>query len=154
MRTRFLVLVAIAVAGLTPGRADAHDLQLKVQVHPDKLRIVAGFDDETPAEDATVTIVAANGSMVAGGTTDERGVCELPLPGRGKYTARVASIGHTDAVEFEVAEPDGIALFHGGRLDRTLGLTIGAGGLLAVSAGYWWRQKSQVASRKVASQKH
>src|SRR5262245_2988950 len=106
MRTRPLVLAAAAAfALLSPGRASAHDLQLVVMLPPDapkELIVEAGFDDETPAEGAKVVITAADGTVVAEGKADEKGVCKLVRPAPGKYTATVTAYGHRDKVVFEV----------------------------------------------------
>jgi 2-keto-myo-inositol isomerase len=55
MQTRFLVLVAaaVAVAVLAPGRADAHALELTVRVPADvpEITLLAAFDDGTPAKE-------------------------------------------------------------------------------------------------------
>ncbi len=142
MNTRFLVVVAVAVAvaGLSPGQAGAHDLQLIVKLPPDAadtLLVEAGFDDATPAEEARVTITAADGTVVAEGKTDEKGVWKTARPAPGKYTAKVEAYGHADRVAFEVAD-SGYFEFSGWRLNKTLGVALGVGGLLALSAGFWW----------------
>ena len=50
---RQLVLAALAalVAGLTPGRAAAHDLRADVNPATDPIRVEAGYDDGTPADE-------------------------------------------------------------------------------------------------------
>jgi hypothetical protein len=59
----------------------------------------------------------------------------------GKYVATVEALGHKDKVEFELIgaadAASGATEYRGWRLDRTLGLVIGVGGLLAFSGGYW-----------------
>jgi nickel transport protein len=142
---RLLVLAALAgfVAGLSPAEALAHDLRLVVKLPPDspgELVMEAGFDDDTPAEAARATVTTPDGRLVAEGKTDERGVCRLPRPGPGRYVAVVEAVGHRDSVEFEVVGAPGPATetFAGQRLDRTLGLALGVGGLLLASLGYAW----------------
>jgi nickel transport protein len=142
MRTRFLVLViaAVVVAVLSPDRASAHDLQLRVKLPPDEptvLLVEAGFDDDTPADGAKVVITDAAGKVIAEGKTDEKGVWKTMRPPEGKYAATVESIGHMDKVAFEVAA-SGYFEFRGWRLDKTLGIALGVGGLLLLSAGFWW----------------
>jgi len=141
MRTLRLVLgIAAAIVVLNPNRADAHALVLGVKLPPDApdlLLVEASFDDETPAEGAKITITVADGTVVAEGTTDEKGVCQLTRPGPGKYKATVDSHGHRDAVEFEVAGGGG-GEFMGWRPDQVTNLAIGVGGLLGLSAAYWW----------------
>jgi hypothetical protein len=149
MLTRPLVLVAaaFAVAGLSPGRADAHALALTVKVPPGaaEVTVLAAFDDDTPADGAEVVVTGPAGGVVARGKTDERGVWKFAKPAPGKYRATVEAFGHKDRVDFEVAgaraapaEPAAGTEFTGSRPDRTLGLALGAGGLLVASAGFWW----------------
>lgn len=151
MRTRPLVLAAavVAVAVFAPDRVSAHDLQLVVKVPPDRAVVVvgAGFDDDTPAEAGRVVVTAADGSVVAEGKTDEKGVFTFARPGPGKYTATVEALGHKDRVEFEiVCELTVPAEYRGWRPDQTVGLAVGVGGLLGVSAGYWWVRRRKAAA--------
>ncbi len=140
MRMCFLVLLAAVVAvALSPAQANAHDLRLVVKLPPDMpdvLLIEAGFSDDTPADEAKVTITDATGAVIAEARTDERGMCKLPRPGPGKYTAKIEAFGHRDQVEFDVAGP--AVEYRGWRPDQTIGLAVGVGGLLLVSVGFWW----------------
>lgn len=149
MRARRVVVVfgVLLVVGSWPAGAFAHDLVLVVKLPPDapaEVVLEAGFDDDTPAEDARTWVARADGSVVAEGRTDARGVCRLPRPGPGRYTAYVEAVGHRDAVDFEIiaATSDRPTTFAGRRLDKTLGLAVGVGGLLGASLGYaWWRRR-------------
>ncbi|MCE9561076.1 MAG: carboxypeptidase-like regulatory domain-containing protein [Planctomycetes bacterium] len=143
MRTRFLVLVLVVGAvALSPGRAAAHDLRLVVRMPeetPDVLVTEAAFDDETPADEAKVTITDESGAVIAEAKTDERGVCKFARPGPGTYFATIIAYGHRDRQKFEVTAIAGPTVeYRGLRPDQTLGLVAGVGGLLLVSAGYWW----------------
>lgn len=150
MRTRLLVLLpALAAVALSPAPALAHDLRVVVKLPADEPTVVvieAGFDDDAPAEAAAVTIVDAEQYIIAEGKTDDRGVCRLPRPAPGKYTAKAVAIGHRDRVAFEVVGPpkpeapaaDAPTEYRGWRLDRTIGLSAGVGGLLLISGAYWW----------------
>jgi hypothetical protein len=103
--------------------------------------VEAGFDDDSPAEGARVVILDAAGSEAASGKTDERGVCRLAKLSPGKYTATVESAGHRDEVRFEVAAPeflDAPVEYVRDRPDKTIGVVVGVGVLLAVSLAYWW----------------
>ena len=143
MQTRFLVLVAItvAVAVLSPGRADAHALELTVRVPPDapEITLLAAFDDGTPAKEAEVVVTDAEGKEIAKGKTDEKGVWKFAKPAPGTYVAAVEAFGHKDRVKFEVVgKGETETEYTGWRPDRTLGLVLGVGGLLLASAGFWW----------------
>jgi hypothetical protein len=138
MRNRFFVLVAAAaVVGVAPGPAAAHDLRATVKLLPDAVEVEAEFDDDTPAEGAAVRITDAAGREVAGGKTDERGVCRLPRPGPGKFVAAVESAGHRDEVPFEVVGADDGYQFANRRIDKRIGLASGVGALLALSLAFW-----------------
>jgi hypothetical protein len=140
---RLLVLATFAGLVLLPGRAAAHDLRAVVKLPPDAVVVEAGFDDDTPAEGAKVTVTDAAGNEVAAGKTDETGVCKLPQLAPGKYTAVVESLGHRDTIAFEVSGGSVFEEYRGWRPNQTLGLAAGVGGLLAASAGFWWfRRKS------------
>lgn len=112
-----------------PGLASAHDLRLTVRLAPQTVRLEAGFDDDTPAQRARVTITDSSDRIVAEGQTDERGVWSCPMLPAGSYTAAVESAGHRDAVQFTVTGA-GPAAFSGPRLDKTLGLALGLGAIL------------------------
>src|SRR5262245_51505620 len=136
---RFLVLLAaIVVVALAPGRAAAHDLKATVKLLPNAVVVEAGFDDDTPAQGAKVLILDLTGQEVAAGKTDEKGVCKFAKPGPGKYKAIVESAGHRDEVEFpiEAAElMDSPVEFARERPNQTTGLIAGVGGLLVLSLG-------------------
>ena len=139
MRNRFLVLAiaAILVVGV-PQRASAHDLRGTVKLLADAVLVEAEFGDGTPAEGAHVVILDGAGNAVARGQTDERGVCRLPKLGPGSYQAIVESIGHRDTVVFEVAGTAGDFQFSNWRLDTRVGLALGLGALLVLTAAFWW----------------
>jgi hypothetical protein len=146
MYNRFLVLVAaVAVAMLAPGRAQAHDLHAKVKLLPDAVVVEAWFvwpDEDEPAKGVTVEILDGTGAKVAEGKTDEKGVCRLAKLGPGKYKAKVLeSRGHADEVEFHIeaaATPlDAPIEYARERPNQAIGLAVGVGGLLAASVAYW-----------------
>jgi hypothetical protein len=139
MPYRFLALsiATITVSLMHPEPVRAHDLRVVVNVLPETIQVEAGYDDDTPAEGAKVTITDAQGVVVAQGTTDERGICHLPRLEPGRYNAKVIAAGHADTVAFEIG--NSITQFRGWRLNRMLGVAIGAGGLILISVGFWWR---------------
>ncbi|MDB5307441.1 MAG: hypothetical protein JWO38_1643 [Gemmataceae bacterium] len=96
----------------------------------DPIRVEAGYDDDTPAEKAKVTVTDAAGNPVAAGVLDERGVWTFPKPGPGSYTVVVEITGHRDAVRLEVPEAAAPVVYSGWRLDKRLGLGLGLGLLL------------------------
>lgn len=148
MRRILVLLAAVVVVALVPGRAAAHDLKATVKLQADVVVVEAGFDDETPAQGAKVAILDASGKEIATGKTDETGVWKFKKPEPGKYRAIVESAGHRDEVEFpiEAAELlDSPTEFARERPNQTIGLIVGVGVLLAASGGYWWFRRRKAA---------
>jgi hypothetical protein len=137
--TRSLVVVAAAVLGaaLAPSRAAAHDLQVFVTVSGGNVRVEAGFDDETPAQQAVVAIATPTGQTVASGVTDEKGSCSIEALPPGQYNAIVEAYGHRDSVPFEVSDSSIILEYANWRLNKTLGLMSGLTVLLLASLAFW-----------------
>jgi hypothetical protein len=80
-----LAVIAVAAAGLLPGAAAAHRMDVTATADATTVRVVVGYDDETPSEGATVTVTDAAGKEVATGTTDATGLWVFPRPPGGKY---------------------------------------------------------------------
>lgn len=139
-RSSVLAIAVAAGALLAPGTARAHAMSATVEVRPEAVRVVVYFEDDLPAELATVSVTDAAGAEVASGTTDERGAwSRAPLP-PGEYRLTAKSSGHVATVAFTVAAPEAAAPpaeFSAPRTNRTVGLAVGAGGLLTLSALYW-----------------
>jgi hypothetical protein len=150
MPNRLLVVLAAVIIVGAPGRAAAHDLKATVKLLPDAVVVEAGFNDDTPAEGARVTILNDSGTEVASGRTDERGVCRLSELGAGKYTAIVQDpTGHRDEVPFEVFAAgflDAPMEYVRARPDKTIGVVAGVGGLLGASLAFWWFRLRKPAS--------
>ncbi|QDU20287.1 hypothetical protein [Urbifossiella limnaea] len=135
--TRILVLAALAVVGATASPARAHDLIAKVTFTATELKVVAAYDDDTPAEEAKVTLSVHKGAEVAKGVLDAKGVWTTPLPPPGKYVIVVRDGGHRDTKEFTIEAPAPAATepvvemtYERWRIDKTLGLSVGLGLLL------------------------
>ena len=124
------MVAAVAVALTAPTPAAAHDLRAVVMIDATTVRVEAGFDDDTPAGNARVTVTDTAGAEIAAGTLDERGTWSFPTPGPGDYRVVVESIGHRDEVPVPIRAGPTAATYAGWRLDRSLGLAIGLGLLL------------------------
>lgn len=137
-RPLVLALAAAAGALLLPGRADAHDLRAVLRdPNADPIRVEAGYDDDTPADGAKVTVTDAAGAVVASGVTDDRGVWTFSRPGPGRYTIAVESAGHRDAVGLEIPVAGGPAgVFERWRMDKRVGLAVGLAALLGGTGVY------------------
>jgi hypothetical protein len=131
MTTRFLPAVLVLLALSTSARA--HDLQAKVMVDADRVRVEAYFQtlsDESPAEQATVKLLDAAGAVVHAGKADDRGIWTCPRPPAGQYVVVAEEPGHRAEVKVTVPET-GTTEYRLPRLDPRLGLAIGLG-LIAV----------------------
>ncbi|MFM8273077.1 MAG: carboxypeptidase-like regulatory domain-containing protein [Gemmata sp.] len=142
---RFLVLAIAAAWGalLAPARAGAHDMNATVTVGASGIRAEVFFEEDLPAGCAAVSVTDAAGAEAAAGTTDERGVWAGPALPPGEYLLTAKSAGHVAKVRFAVSgAPDAPPVSHtGARLDKTVGLTADAGGLLGASAAVWFRRR-------------
>src|SRR5262245_49199303 len=98
-----LIAVAFVLAGSTP--AFAHRLHVEAKVAGDQLRVEAYYSDDTPAQEARITITRGD-QPVAEGRTDERGVWTCPRPAPGTYTVRAESAGHAARETLVVPQPD------------------------------------------------
>lgn len=145
---RSFVLATAAVAGvlLATGGAGAHDMNATVTVRADAVRVEVFFEEDVPAERAKMSVCDAAGVEVIAGTTDERGVWAFPVPPAGTYRLTATCIGHTATVSFTVAgAPEAEPVSHtGARLNKAVGLGVGAGGLLGASALYWRLRRKAV----------
>ena len=136
MRNRLFVLVlaVVGVVAVPAARRCATISHATVKLLPDAVVVEAGFDGDTPAEEAVVHIATRPAAKSHAARLTRHGVCRLPLLGPGKYVAMVESIGHRDEVAFEVAVQSDSFEFSNWRLDKRLGLAIGLGGL-------FWRSR-------------
>ena len=138
--SRTFVLAAAVLLGVSAPAA-AHDLRAKLDPDAtDPLRVEAWFDDDTPAQQARVSVVRSTGETVASGFTDERGLWSFPRPGPGLYRITVESTGHRDTLRFTVPgaeEPTATpSVEEDTRLDKNLGLIIGLALLLGGSLAF------------------
>jgi nickel transport protein len=139
-------LVAFAALAVPPF-AQAHDLQATVTVGA-RVKVLAFFDDDLPAQGANVTVFAANGDVLAVGKTDANGVWEWDRPAAGAYKVKVKEGGHITETAFRVegaAQPDAPpSEFADPRPNKTLGLVLGTAALLGLSAAYWFLRRGRM----------
>jgi hypothetical protein len=98
--SRFLT-AALLLAGTSP--AFAHRLHVDVKTTGDQVRVETYYDDDTPAQEAKITVRLGD-RPVAEGRTDEKGVWTCAKPAPGTYLVRAESVGHA-AKETLVVEP-------------------------------------------------
>ena len=101
MRLSFL---AVVCSFLAANSVFAHKLIVDAAPKGDRLRVEAYYEDDTPAEDAKVTVLQGE-TVVAEGKTDERGVWSCPLPPPGEYEIKVLSVGHVGRKPVTIVGP-------------------------------------------------
>lgn len=80
-----------------------HKLCAEVKLVGDRLQVEAWYDNDLPA-DNTKVILYRDKVVISEGKTDERGLCQLPIPLAGNYRVEVnAGGGHRIEVTFEIA---------------------------------------------------
>ncbi|HKB03681.1 MAG TPA: hypothetical protein VKD90_15765 [Gemmataceae bacterium] len=100
MRSPLPLLVLLI--GAAP--AFAHKLNVEPKVDGDRLRVEVYYDDETPAQDAKITVLFGDEEL-ATGKTDEKGVWTCPAPGPGTYLVRAESLGHAAKETVVIRDP-------------------------------------------------
>jgi nickel transport protein len=101
-----LSAAVVAVVLFTPAAADAHAVGAEPKLVDGRLQVDAFYDDDSPAEDAKISVTDAAGNVVAEGKTDDKGRWSCPAPPPGKYGIKVdAGAGHRAVVKFTVPDP-------------------------------------------------
>lgn len=141
MQRTFPALLSAFALLVLPEAAWAHSMLVEAKVEA-TLRVVVGYEDETPAEDAKVTLAAADGRAIAEAKTDATGTCTFPRPAAGSYSLIADDgAGHRTAVPLAVPESEAeIAEARSARRNRWL---MGGIGLAAIALG-------TVAARRLA----
>ena len=97
-------LLAILFVTCFPVIAFAHGLAVKASQTSDTVRVVAFFDTEDPAEETEITMIAADGRVIAKGMTDSKGVFTFPTPEAGEYQIVAdAGLGHRAKTMLSIA---------------------------------------------------
>jgi hypothetical protein len=142
MKATISIIVLLATASL----ASAHGMLVIPTVSPTGIRVEVKYDDDTLAVGATVRIVNAAGEELSKGTTNEKGLVDLPRPEKleGCKAKAEDGMGHARTVELLPPEPGQTTRTvpdEPNRLLSTLGgLAIIA--LIAVVARYFWPRSS------------
>lgn len=103
------VFAAVALLAALAPRAGAHALYVECKLRGDNIRVEAFFDDDTPAVDAKIVVRTKDGTEVARGVANDKGVFEFPKPAPGKYVV-VADAGQGHRAEQAMTMPTGAAL--------------------------------------------
>jgi hypothetical protein len=95
---RIVVSLILGLVVFAPSEVFAHRMDAEItfpEDDPEGIRVVAGYDTDEPAEEATVKLLDEANAVIAEAVTNERGIARLPRPGPGKYTIVVDDgIGH------------------------------------------------------------
>jgi hypothetical protein len=151
-RSLVLAAAALGVVALHGPSASAHDLHATVRVSAESITVEGGYDDETPASEARVSVKDVAGAAIATGTLDDRGLWSFPRPAPGDYVVVVEIAGHRDRVKFEIpgpvdsgaaAAPPEAVTYSNWRLDKRLGLAIGLLVLLGGTLAYSFLRRRQ-----------
>lgn len=90
---RVIVITGLLLA--VPEIASAHAVDLDARLRGDHVVVEVFFDDNAPASNARVQVVAEDGETIMEGRTDEKGVWSFLTPPPGKYQiAADAGAGH------------------------------------------------------------
>jgi hypothetical protein len=131
---------------MTPAGASAHDLRAEIKVGADAIRLVASYEGEDPAQEATVTLTSAGGEVVASGKTDDRGVWSCPRPSPGSYLLVVEQTGHRTKKDVVVPGDGTTAAYTPDRLDKRVGVAVGLGAIAVLGLVFKFaRRKSGTA---------
>lgn len=85
--------------------AFAHKVILYAYVEGDKIIAEGGFGDGSPAKNAEITVHNKAGELLAEGTTDENGVCEIQIPAKTDLELTMkAGMGHQ--AEYSISESE------------------------------------------------
>ncbi len=99
----FVVVMSYA---LWPATVYAHAVGLQAKLKGETVVVEGYFDDDTPADDAKVTVEDETGKVVLEGKTDDKGVWSFPTPKPGKYKVKLdAGAGHRATTTFTIVDP-------------------------------------------------
>jgi len=88
-------LFAALVGLFCASPAFAHRMLLTCAAEKDRVRVEVFFDDDTPAQEVTVSVTDSNQKPIAEGKTDEHGVWTFAKPAEGSYTVKASGVGHS-----------------------------------------------------------
>lgn len=87
--------LALALLVILPQQALAHALGISCQIVAERVEVEVYFDDNTPASEAAIRVLDANGQVVAEGRTDSQGRWSFSIAATGKYHVEAnAGAGH------------------------------------------------------------
>lgn len=129
-----LLAFALAAVALDPGTASAHRMLVDAKVGPADVTVEVGYEDDIPAEDATVKLLDAAGAVVATAKTDARGVARVARPKAGTYTV-AADDGGGHRTKLALTVPESDAEIAEARTERRNRWATGAAGVAVILAG-------------------
>ena len=100
---RPVLLAIVSLLGLA-SPTFAHNLIVFPRIKGERLHVEAFYEDDTPAQQAKITVLNGD-KVVAEGRTDDKGVWSCPKPVPGTYLVKAESLGHAAKETLVIAEP-------------------------------------------------
>jgi nickel transport protein len=97
-------LLTIGCLFLSTIPAYAHKLLMTVKIESKQVTVEVFYEDDTPAEEAKLTVTDTKDNKVLEGITDEKGVWKFPPPKPGNYQIKAISIGHAVKANFTITD--------------------------------------------------
>src|SRR3954453_22857977 len=82
-------LCGVVIAAHFPLTAAAHDLGAEFTIEGDRVRVVAYYDDDVAAADASVVVLDQSKNELHRGNTDNKGAWTFPRPAPGIYLVTI-----------------------------------------------------------------
>jgi hypothetical protein len=145
---RSFLSVTLLLAAVSPVLA--HRLIVDPKIDGDRIRVEAYYEDDTPAQNALVTVFRGE-QKVAEGRTDDKGVWTCPKPAPATYTVQVKDSGHAGSKVLVIPDPSAGPSVVGGEPEtreektRTPWGRIAVGLALIVGLTLLWRYRPKSA---------
>ncbi|MSR53531.1 MAG: carboxypeptidase regulatory-like domain-containing protein [Gemmataceae bacterium] len=98
-----LALLAFVILSGVATPVFAHKLIVDPRIKGDRLHVEAFYEDDTPAQQARITVLNGD-TVIAEGRTDEKGVWSIAKPMPGTYLVKAESLGHAAKETLVIAE--------------------------------------------------
>jgi hypothetical protein len=89
-----------------PSVSLAHEIGIEIKLKESEVQVVVFFEDDTPAQQAQVTLKNEIGKVLLEGKTNDKGVWSFPTPKAGKYRLEAnAGEKHQAKTTFTIPPP-------------------------------------------------
>lgn len=156
---KFAIWMTLTVGvGWCPTNVYAHAVGIEAKQKGTQVVVEGYFDDNSPADDAKVTVEDETGTVIDQGKTDANGKWSFATPNPGKYKVKLdAGAGHratttltiTDPATKPTVEANEQTVSEGptrGEFTRTpwVKMAIGLALLGSIAMLFWWRKRSKL----------